>query len=397
MRLLLLNYEYPPFGGGASAATYFMAKELVQQGHDVDVLTSGGAGLAAEEIVDGVRVHRVCSIRRGLHAAGLGGAASYLLFAARRLRRLTRENRFDCAHFFFALPTGALAPLWTRWTNCPYVVSLRGSDVPGYDSGRILSVLHWLLHGTMQHILEGASSVVANSASLRALATSSFPDIPMGVITNGVDTGSFRYNGVRTPHSPRRLVCVARLVGRKGLEELLGALALLKAEDTELTLVGEGSMRPLLEQQAKALGIAHRVTFAGVVGANEVGECYRQADCFVLPSLSESFSMALLEAMASGLPVVASRVGGIPELVEDGVNGKLVEPGSALALAQGLDSLLGDPLRMQRMQSLNRQKICNGYRWVHIVRAYEQHCYLPAVTDSGVTGVSNAVSSGGRH
>jgi len=378
MRLLLLNYEFPPFGGGASAATFHMARELVARGHEVDVLTSGGAGLAAEETIDGMRVHRVRSLRRGAHDAGLLGALTYLLFATRRLRALTRSRRFDCAHFFFALPTGALAPLWARWTGRPYIVSLRGSDVPGYDSGRMLAVLHRMLHRPTRGILARASRVVANSASLRALAQRSFPEIRIDVITNGVCTRTFRPDDAGHANIPPRMLVVARLVNRKGLEDLIEAMAHPGLPSCELEIVGEGRLRARLEALARRLAVEDRVVFAGRLHGAALSRCYQRADCFVLPSLAESFSMALLEAMASGLPVVAARTGGIPELVEDGVNGRLVEPGDVQALASGLTWMLESPQRRHHIGRVNREKICADYSWSRIVDAYERRCYLPA-------------------
>lgn len=380
MRLLLLNYEFPPFGGGASAATFHMARELVTQGHDVHVLTSGDPGMLPEEIVDGIRIHRVWSLRRGVQDAGLIGAATYLLFAAGRLRSLTLAHNFDCAHFFFALPTGALAPLWVRWTGRPYIVSLRGSDVPGYDGGRVLAGLHRLLRRSTRGILRGASRVVANSVSLCNLARQSFPETPISVITNGVCTATFRPDSNYRPNDAPQLLCVARLVSRKGLDDLIEAMAQPGLPACELKIVGEGRLQTQLETLARTLAVDDRIQFAGRLHGEALSRCYQSADCFVLPSLAESFSMSLLEAMASGLPVVAARTGGIPELVDDGVNGRLVMSGNAQALADGLAWMLGSTHRMRRIGQANRQKICARYTWAGIVQAYEQRCYLPAVT-----------------
>lgn len=380
MKLLLLNYEFPPFGGGASAATFHMGRQLVMHGHEVHVLTAGARSLPAEEVIQGMRVHRVRSLRRGVHDAGLLGAASYLLCAARRMRTLVRAHPFDCAHFFFALPTGALAPLWVRWTGRPYIVSLRGSDVPCYDGGRLLATLHRLLRRPTSSILTGASSVMANSVSLRDLAQRSFPETPIGVITNGVCTSTFRPTGNKRSNRPPRLLCVARLVGRKGLEHLIEAVAQPGLPACELTIVGEGRLQTPLETLARLLDVDDRVHFAGRLHGEALSRCYRNADCFVLPSLAESFSMSLLEAMASGLPVVAARTGGIPELVDDKVNGCLVRSGNVGALAHGLSWMLSSTERMQSIGQVNRRKICERYTWKRIVQAYEQRCYSPAVT-----------------
>jgi glycosyltransferase involved in cell wall biosynthesis len=374
MRLLLLNYEFPPLGGGASAATLHMARELAARGHQVDVLTSSVRGHAAEELIDGVRVHRVLSLRRGVHDAGLVGAATYLVSATWKLRKLTRAGSFDCAHFFFALPTGALAPLWVRWTKQSYVVALRGSDVPGYDGGALLAALHRALRPLTRRILSGARQVTANSESLRDLAQGSFPGIPIEVITNGVCTTTFRPR--RRPETEsRRLLSVARLVSRKGLEDLIKALSDARLAESTLTIVGDGPLRSKLKVLARSRGVAHRVVFAGRLHGHELSECYEKADCFVLPSHAESCSMSLLEAMASGLPVVAARTGGIPELIEDGTNGKLFEAGDVSDLAAALAWMFASDERRRRIGAANRERAIARFGWPAIVSSYEQRCY----------------------
>jgi glycosyltransferase involved in cell wall biosynthesis len=387
MRLLLLNYEFPPLGGGASAATFHMARELAARGHHVEVLTSAVRGMPTDEVIDGVQVHRVFSLRRGVHDAGLVGAATYLLSAAWRLRKLIRARSFDCAHFFFALPTGALAPLWVRWTNRPYVVALRGSDVPGYDSGVLLAMLHRLLHRSTRRILGKASQVTANSKSLRELAHRSFPETPIDVISNGVCLNTFRPDETQRSDDLPRLLCVARLVRRKGLEDLIAAVAQPGLPPCRLTIVGEGRLRSQLESLARSLGVADRIEFAGRLHGDALSSCYRTADCFVLPSLTESCSMSLLEAMASGLPVVAARTGGIPEVVEDGVNGRLFTRGDVRELSDGLAWMLESEERRRRIGSVNRQAVCARFAWRHIVAAYERRCYEPAVAEAPVSGV----------
>jgi glycosyltransferase involved in cell wall biosynthesis len=259
------------------------------------------------------------------------------------------------------------------------VVALRGSDVPGYDGGATLTILHRLLRRATRRILAGASHVTANSESLRELAHGSFPEIPIEAITNGVCIDTFRPHESRGSNVPPRLLCVARLVPRKGLADLIAAVARPGLPACTLTIVGEGRLRSRLESLARSLGIADRVVFAGQLQGDALSSCYRAADCFVLPSLAESFSMSLLEAMASGLPVVAARTGGIPELVADGVNGRLFTPGDVRDLADGLAWMLESDERRHRIGRTNRETVCAGYAWQHIVDVYEQRCYEPAI------------------
>src|SRR3954453_4792204 len=139
MRVLVLNYEYPPLGGGAGVATAALANELVGRGVTVDVVTSGLLGgkstlLGSAELEElgRLRIYRVPSRRVGVHEAGMLGAASYLLHAFPVVRRLVRTVGYDAVHVFFSPPTGALL-LFAAPRRTPVVLSLRGSDVPGYD------------------------------------------------------------------------------------------------------------------------------------------------------------------------------------------------------------------------------------------------------------------------
>jgi glycosyltransferase involved in cell wall biosynthesis len=385
LRLLLLNYEFPPHCGGAGTATLFMGRELARRGHSVHILTSGNDTSGGNEVMDGVVVHRVPSWRRGAHEAGLIGAASFLYHARARLESILNTRSFDCAHFFFALPTGALAPAWQRLTTGkPYIVSLRGSDVPGYDPSPVLKYLHRLLCPLSGRVLDGAAAVIANSGSLRRLALGRYPDLDIGVITNAVSSEKFRpagHDGIRRRR--KRLLCVARLVRRKGLDVLIRALSLCTTHDLELVIAGEGPREGALRRLAGELNLTDRVVFTGRVEGHALMELYRSADCFALPSTSESFSMALLEAMASGLPVVGSDVGGIPELVTDGINGILVPPAQVEALACALDTIFVDPGWRKAMGTANREKILRDYTWEAVVQQYIDRCYVPAVRKVG--------------
>jgi glycosyltransferase involved in cell wall biosynthesis len=288
------------------------------------------------------------------------------------------------------LPTGALAPLWARWTKQSYIVALRGSDVPGYDGGALLATLHRTLRRLTRRILVDARRVTANSESLRELAERSFPGIPIEVITNGVCTTTFRPNERRPEAKQRRLLCVARLVPRKGLEDLVAALSDPALAAYTLTIVGDGPLRSKLKTLARSLGVAHRVVFAGRLHGHELSECYGRADCFVLPSHAESCSMSLLEAMASGLPVVAARTGGIPEFIEDERNGKLFTAGDVRDLAAAVAWMFESDARRQGLGSANRERAIASFGWPAIVSSYEQRCY-----GSGPSGPRSTV--GGAH
>jgi glycosyltransferase involved in cell wall biosynthesis len=163
--------------------------------------------------------------------------------------------------------------------------------------------------------------------------------------------------------SGKRVLFVGRLDAVKGGPLLLDAFAAIRSDhpDALLTVVGDGRDRPALEAQAKTLGVAQAVTFAGYKTQTEVAALLEQSDMLVLPSFAEGVPVVLMEAMASHIPVIASRVAGVSELVEDGVTGFLVPPGDVATLAARLGDLLADPDLGQRMGQAGRQAVTAGF------------------------------------
>jgi glycogen(starch) synthase len=370
MRLLFVNYEFPPIGGGAAYASLATARELVALGHQVDFLTAATDGKTdADEQIDGIRIHRVRSFRRGVHESGIIGALSILGFAVQRLKAIARANRYDVYHYYFSLPTGLLSCVPGPHQAQPYVVSLRGSDVPGYD--RTLAWQHGLLLPLTRRIWRRAYRVVANSADLRRLALASAPNVPIEVILNGAAVAGLY---PRAPRSGLRILAVSRLIARKGLDTLIAALGRLSASgDQELSLdiAGDGPHGAELRALAHACGVADRVRFRGFVDRAGLAALYADADIFVLASLAESCSMALLEAMAAGLPVVASSVGGSVELVQDGTNGLLFKAENVDELTTALRVLAHDPGQRLRFAAANRALTRERFSWRAVALRYE--------------------------
>jgi glycosyltransferase involved in cell wall biosynthesis len=160
------------------------------------------------------------------------------------------------------------------------------------------------------------------------------------------------------PHLPRRsrIVFVGRLSPQKGVATLLAAFAGLTTPGARLVLVGDGPDRDDLERQARRLGVRDRIHVTGFVPHSRIPAVLASADLLVLPSVYEEFGTVLVEAMQVGLPAVASRVGGIPEVVEDGVTGLLVPPGDPRSLAAAIDRVLGDPELAQRLGGSARRR-----------------------------------------
>ncbi len=207
--------------------------------------------------------------------------------------------------------------------------------------------------------LERALFVVAVSADARGKAVEAAGwdiDEKISVVRLGVDVGRFAptAGGATANPDPVGVLCVGRLVERKDQAALLEAIV---GSDVRLTLAGDGPEREGLEGLAKRLGISDRVEFTGVVGQDEVLDLYRGADVFCLPSRSEGLPAVLIEAMACGLPVVATRIDAVGELVSDSEDGLLVEPGDSGALGAALQRLAADPGLRARLGEAGRETV----------------------------------------
>ncbi|MDY0884062.1 glycosyltransferase family 4 protein [Dongia soli] len=371
-RLLLINYEFPPLGGGAGTATLNIARELTALGAEVTVLTSAFAGLPKREMMHGYEVIRIPTLRRRKDRCSVVEMTVFIISAAFHCLPIARGIRADIAIVFFSIPCGPIGYLLKRILGLPYIVSLRGGDVPGY-LGKELAFYHWLTAPLTRLVWRQAAHVVANSGGLQQLARQALPEIKIEVIPNGVDLNSFVPAQHPASGGPLALLSVGRLHVQKGLDVLLQAMAKLPPQLRDacrLILVGDGPERGPLQELASQLGLSQLIEFRGWVDRAEIAAIYAAADLFVFPSRDEGMPNAVLEAMASGLPIVATRISGSEELVVEGGNGLLVEVDDAEALAAALGRLIENASLRMQMGHASRQRIEERYSWPLTAKAY---------------------------
>lgn len=384
---MLLNYEFPPLGGGAGRGTYNLARELARKGYSVDVLTSRSQGQKSREMVEGFSVYRVFSWRKGVHDCGFRGAITFVLFAIPVFLRLTRSKNYHILHYYFGLPTGLLQWLPGKHRRVPYIVSLRGSDVPGYDKfNTTLQTIHRLLLPVTRSIWNNASKIIALSGALRDTALETAPDADIDVIANGIESEQFYHADARRSHDDTvELICVARLIERKGIQHLLRALRTMEHK-VHLTIVGEGNYKQELVNYAEQYQVEDKVTFHGYCPREYLVELYSASDIFVLPTMAESFGLVFIEAMACGLPVIGTTVGGVPDIVLAD-NGILVEPDDYRGVREAIDSLAGDAPRRAAMAKACRQRVLDHFSWLSVAEKYER-CYEDAVGGAQVIPIA---------
>jgi glycosyltransferase involved in cell wall biosynthesis len=373
MRVLMVNYEFPPLGGGAGNATACIARELVKLGVEVTVLTSAFGDLPREEKDAGIRIYRTRVIRRRADRCTPVEMLTFLLSASVTALRRYREWKPDVSIAFFGIPSGPVAWLLKARHGVPYVVSLRGGDVPGFQPYE-LKTYHALTRPLIRFVWRRAAAVVANSEGLKTLARRTSPTLPIEVIPNGVDTELFHPRAESgQDRDDTHFLFVGRLTHQKGLDVLLKALASLRPNHAfNLSIAGDGPLRSELETLASELGIAGRITFLGWYSRDKLPDLYRSADVFVLPSRDEGMPNVILEAMASGLPVIATRIAGNEDLIRHQENGYLLPPDDPSALASALSAIAGDTGLRRRLTAHSTENACGVYSWTFAAMRYQR-------------------------
>ena len=335
MNILMHCVYFPPEIGGLESHVYYLCRALAGRGHRVDMVTSRSQpGLSAHEIVDGVRVWRTW-----MPARNTPGWAAHAFFSMPRFGSLARH-----ADILHAQDIASVLPCMVakRTSRAPIVTTyhtshfLKRADSPFWRP-------------IFRRFLEAADHNLAASGEIAAVAEGIAPSVGVESLTNGVETSFFQRVEPALPPLAEgrfRLLVPRRLFPKNGVEYFMRAMPLIAAEvDVEAVVIGDGPEKDTLESLAAELGVADRVTFMGARPHHEMPGLLSSGDLAVFPSLMEATSVAALEAMACELPVAASRVGGLPEIVNDAVGG-LCEPADPESLATLVVTLLrGGQLR----------------------------------------------------
>ena len=367
-RVLLINYEFPPLGGGAGTATAGIAREMVGLGAEVIVLTSRFRGQPGREIRDGYTIARVPVVRRRVDRANPFEMITFLVSATFALLPLTRRWRPDVSIAFFTIPSGPIAWLLRVLRGVPFIVSLRGGDVPGFEWAPEARRYHRLTAPLLRWIWRRADAVVANSNGLRDLALKSTPELPIAVIPNGVELPT--HPPIPSSTHPPILLTMGRLTQQKGIDILFRAMTRMRDLDFKLDIAGDGPDRSLLEEMARRLEIADRVNFLGWVPRERIEQTFANAAVFVLASRIEGMPNVVLEAMAHGRPVVCTRVFGADELIEHGVTGMQIDIENEIQLEAALRQLLTDPAMRERMGAAGRARVETLFTWKRAAQMY---------------------------
>jgi len=396
MRVLLITSQFLPIVGGAERQAHALARMLLARGHQVLILTRPLPLMPPREVVDGVPVVRAI---RTIDLGPLYGIL-YILSVVRFLWRCRHD--WDVIHITHLYLDAFAAVLTRRLHGLPVVVRPACAGYYG-DLARLGRFRAWPVFPgprglALRMIVRGvaqADAFIANSHELRAeLIGARFPPERIARIPNGVDGDHFHPDPRARLQEVRRhlglplgplLIFAGRLDPQKGLQTLIEAMRSpsVEALGAHLVLLGEGPQRAELEAAVRRHDLSARVLLRGLV--DDVAPYLRAGDIFVFPSVGEGMPNALLEAMATGLPCVASAIGGCRDVITDRQTGILVPPGDATALQGALEELLGSPLLREKLGAAAREDAIARFGLERMAEQYEA-CYRAAIAGHLVAG-----------
>ncbi len=323
MRILMLNNEFPPLGGGTGSVTRAILEGLSKvPGLEIDLITSA-MGKIPERIrfARNIRIFRVPVKNKVIHHSSNRELITYAVGAFSLVRALHGARPYDFCFAWSGVPAGGVAFALHKVAGLRYLVRVGGPDIPGFE--RRYRVIYPVLKPIIRRIWHGAEIVIAKCEGEADMIRKVDSEVKVLLVPNGVDLDAFQPGSTVPEQGPLRIICVARLIERKGQNDLIVAVKRLTEEGVQVTLdlIGTGDAQASYEKLATALRVDDRVRFCGYIPREKIAAFYASAQVFVLPSYNEGMSVAALEAMSAGLPLVLTRTGGTSDLVEDGVNG----------------------------------------------------------------------------
>lgn len=361
MKIVILVPLFPPkWLAGTELATYNIAKHLAKRGHDVHILTSWDKGLPNKTFEEGFFAYRLSWPK--IRFIGV------ILFWVKMFLKIRKINP-DLVHIQ-NIGSGIPGYFAKKIFKKPYLIWARGMDAYFPD---------WFTRLTSGFTLKNANAVIALTKNMKEEIKKSYKG-KIYVIPNSIDLTGF--NNISKSEMRKKLqineedkiiLFVGRFRPEKGLEYLVKAISIIKEKDKEakLLLVGEGPEEENLRNLVFEKQLTEFITFAGQIPHENVKDYMVASDIFVLPSLSEGFPNVLLEAMACGLSIVATRVTGIPEIVKDGENGFLVEPKDEKDISKKISDLLNNKELKKEISENNKIKI-KEYTWDNTIGILEK-------------------------
>jgi glycosyltransferase involved in cell wall biosynthesis len=371
LRILIINYEFPPIGGGGGIFCYQLAKELVKNGHRVDYITSNYKNLPSYDSIAGINVLRVPVIgREEINVSTPMSLVTFLISCLSIGGVLCKYNTYDIINSHFVLPSALCGTILSRIFKIPHVISLHGGDI--YDPSKMLSPHRIIfLRYIIRLLLNSCDCIVAQSTNTKNNIIKYYkPNKIVSIIPLGITKPDFPEISREKLGLSKKdilLISVGRLVKRKGFDYMIKALSKISHKNIKYLIIGNGPEYKNLKRLSKNLG---EVMFLGQVSEEKKFQYLSISDFYILPSLHEGFGICLLEAMLCGLPIVATNNGGQTDFLVDGRNALLVSTKDVDGLAKAIDKLIENKALSKKMSKINSVEV-KEFEINKIVRRYE--------------------------
>lgn len=366
LRILVLNYEFPPLGGGASPVSYEISKGYAKLGHKVDVVTMHYKGLPFFESKDGMNIYRIPCWRSKKEICHPWEQLTYIWSAKNFLKKHLKTNTYDICHTHFIIPTGIVS-LWLKKNyGIPYIITSHGSDVPRYNPDRF-QLMHKFTKPLLRRILNNSNGAFAGSQYLANLGNKIGSRIQYRVIREGFDSRKF------VPKRKKKLILsTGRLLERKGFQYLIKAVS-EKDMGYEVHIAGDGPMMKELKQLAAESKT--KIVFHGWLSNKSKKYKYllESSAIYVLVSERENSSVSLLEAMSAGCAIITTNISGCPETIGDG--GVITEAKNYKSLGKKIKQLIINNQRRTKLSFRARMRVKNCYKWKENIKRYLEVIY----------------------
>jgi glycosyltransferase involved in cell wall biosynthesis len=366
MNILVINYEYPPIGGGGGVICKDISEEIASKGHRVTVVTSHYGSLPQHETSNGVTIIRLPVVMRGkVDVASYLSMISYVPLCVWKVSTLLRRERYDVINTHFAVPSGPAGQYISDKYGIPNVLTIHGGDI--FDPSKSLSPHDTVgLKQTVRKMLKKADRVIAASSDSKSNAEKYYEVdrkidiVPLGIRPAAHSTKSRQDLGL--PADKYIFSTIGRLVKRKNIEDLLHIIKEIQISTPSVLLImGDGPEKNFIETRIRDLRIEDSARLLGRVSDEQKYEYLDASDGYLSTAIHEGFGIVFLEAMECGLPVICYDRGGQRDFLKNGRTGYLVELGNKTEFVSRLIKLLESPSLRADIRSHNKEYVKEYY------------------------------------
>lgn len=366
MNILILNYEFPPLGGGAAPVCKDISVQLRKQGHEVTILTMGFSNLPSYEEIQGIKVYRLKCLRREKNVCKPWEQYSYLLAVRRFMKKHMLTQHYDVCHTHFVIPTGEAAKWIKRKYHIPYIITAHGSDVEGHNQKTTMKIMHRILRSGWRKIVEESYAVVSPSRYLMDLMRHNYLCDKYVYIPNGIEWDKW-YKCDRVEYKKNKILIMGRLQKFKNVQMILQALNQIDLGNWQVEILGDGPYRQELEELSSVLGLSDKVHFRGWIdnGTEEQIMFVKEASLYISASQFENCPMSVIETAAAGCYPLLSDIPAHRQLIAD--DACFFKLDDLQGLAEKIQMIVTD-----RKQGIENKADIFRFDWKNIIQQYEE-------------------------